>query len=366
VPTPTQTPLRQSVRGSRARDWDAFERWCRELGLSEMPASVDTLRCYLAHLVGQGLKASTIRRARCSIGLRHEERGHPRPDQTCQTRRVERGIARIHGAREVGATPVLAPELAKLVENLDDSARALRDRAFLLLGFAGGFRASELVAMRVENLAFEEDGLVVFVPRSKQDQVGRGKHTAVPRGVSSATCPVVALERWLERVGRPREGVLFRRIDGDQVRGLPMGERAASRAVQRAVARAGLVGKYSSHHFVRGSARVPTSQGERCARSPSTAVWTVRRRSIATCIPCPAAPMSRAASFDSPLKVTLATAAAYKPTLAASPPTTSTEPPGRSRRSGATLRYASGRLSLALAAAHGSTPSGNFTSIASA
>jgi integrase len=94
--------------------------------------------------------------------------------------------------------------------------------------------------------------VIVLVRRSKQDQRGLGKRTAVPRGVSLATCPVLALERWLDQLGRPREGVLFRRIDGGQVRALPMGERAASRAVQRATARVGLVGKYSSHSLRAG------------------------------------------------------------------------------------------------------------------
>jgi hypothetical protein len=129
----------ERTRPARARDWEAFARWCDELGVGALPADVDTLRCYLAHLIAQGRKTSTLRRARCSIGLRHEEHGPPRPDQTCRTRQVERGIARLHGAREVGATPVLHADLARMVQSLEGSARALRDRAILLLGFAGGF-----------------------------------------------------------------------------------------------------------------------------------------------------------------------------------------------------------------------------------
>jgi integrase len=295
----TDAAAAERTRIARARDWDAFSGWCDSLGLSALPAEADTLRCYLTHLVQQGRKASTIRRACCSIGLRHEQSGLPRPDQTCRTRQVERGIARVFGSREVGATPVLQPDLVRLVEHLDGSARALRDCAILLLGFAGGFRASELVAMRVEDLDFGEDGVVVLVPRGKQDPLGRGKRTAVPRGVTPATCPIMALERWLERVGRPSEGLLFRRIDGEQTRALPMGERAASRAVQRAVARVGLVGKYSSHSLRAGFAPARMSPGVRCARSPSTVAWTVRRPCTATCIPCRGAPTWRAVWSES-------------------------------------------------------------------
>lgn len=241
------TAAAERTRAARAADWDAFETWCAEYGVRALPAEVDTLRCYLAGLAQRGLRASTIRRARCSIGLHHEQLGLPRPDQTCRTRQVERGIARTIGTREEGAKPLLPNELARLVEDLDDSARGRRDRALLLLGFGGGFRTSELVALRVEDLTFFEGGVTVRIRRGKEDQLGRGKYTPVPRGSRPETCVVRALERWLEHLGKPDAGLLFRRIDGAHVREEAMGERATSRALQRLVARAGLRGKYSSH-----------------------------------------------------------------------------------------------------------------------
>jgi integrase len=242
----------ERTRMARKRDWDSFEAWCTALRLRALPADVDTVRCYLAHLVQLGRKASTIRRARCSIGLKHEQESLPRPDCTARTRQVERGIARVHGGRELGATPVLQHDLERLVQELNDSPRAVRDRAILLLGFAGAFRTSELVSLHVEDLTFKADAVIVRVRRAKEDQLAHGRATRIPRGTRPQTCPILALEQWLERVGRPASGPLFRRIDGDCVRAAAMGERAASRAVQRAVARVGLVGKYSSHSLRAG------------------------------------------------------------------------------------------------------------------
>ncbi|HEX5656907.1 MAG TPA: tyrosine-type recombinase/integrase [Polyangiales bacterium] len=139
------------------------------------------------------------------------------------------------------------------MDGLDDAtARGTRDRALLLLGFGGGFRTSELAALRVEDLVVTELGVQVLVRRGKEDQVGRGKHTTVPRGATATSCPVHALERWLEQLGHLTEGLLFRRIDGARVRTCAMGERAVSRAVQRTAARAGLRGKYSSHSLRAG------------------------------------------------------------------------------------------------------------------
>lgn len=246
------TAAAKRTRLARSQDWNAFQTWCDAHALCALPAAVDTLRCYLAALAQRGLRASTIRRARCSIGLHHEQHGLPRPDRTCRTRQVERGIARSIGTRELGATPVLPHELTKLVEGLGGAPREVRDRALLLLGFAGGFRSGELVALQVEDLTFTELDVEVRIRRGKEDQLGRSKRTVVPRSERAATCPVRALERWLERVGRPGTGPLFRRIDGAHVRAEAMSERATSRALQRATARAGFIGKYSSHSLRAG------------------------------------------------------------------------------------------------------------------
>lgn len=87
-----------------------------------------------------------------------------------------------------------------------------RDCALLLLGFAGGFRRSELVALEVSDLKFVREGLEVFVRASKTDQERTGLEKAVAFGSDPSTCPVRAVKDWLELSGIV-EGPVFRPIN---------------------------------------------------------------------------------------------------------------------------------------------------------
>jgi integrase len=227
-------------------DWAAFEAWCRSRGECAMPASSSTLARYLAFLADSGKKASTIRRARVAVGLAHGWAGELRPDKDVTIRTVERGIARTHGAREEGADALLAADLPKLMKAFRGGPHDDRDRAVVLLGFAGAFRSAELVGLNIEQLEFRAEGLRVFVERSKEDQTGKGAFVDVPRGDNPQTCPVRAVGTWIARVGRP-SGPLFRVVRGTVVEHERMHVGAVTRAVQRAVGRVGLVGDYSAH-----------------------------------------------------------------------------------------------------------------------
>jgi integrase len=107
-------------------------------------------------------------------------------------------------------TPALTEYLRLMVRAMPDSLLGSRDRALLLIGFAGAFRRSELVSLDVEDLAFEREGVVVTLRRSKTDPVGQGRKIGIPLG-SGKTCPVRALERWME-ASRIEEGPLFRPV----------------------------------------------------------------------------------------------------------------------------------------------------------
>jgi site-specific recombinase XerC len=81
----------------------------------------------------------------------------------------------------------------------------LRDRALLLVGFAGAFRRSELAAIDFTHLSFTEDGLVIDLCRSKTDQEAAGRKVGIPFGKDDGTCPVRALRRWLAASASPPE-----------------------------------------------------------------------------------------------------------------------------------------------------------------
>src|ERR671936_1175845 len=100
-------------------------------------------------------------------------------------------------------------DLKLMLEQLPNTRVGLRDRALLLLGFAGAFRRTELVSLDVADLEFTRAGLIVTVRRSKTDQEGKSRRLGIPFGSSEATCPVRSLQAWLE-VARISDGPVFR------------------------------------------------------------------------------------------------------------------------------------------------------------
>ena len=93
---------------------------------------------------------------------------------------------------------------------MGESIKDVRDRALLLIGFAGGFRRSELVGLNLGDIEAERRGVILHLRRSKTDQLGHGRKIAVPYG-RTRHCPVLALEAWVAIVGT--EGPLFRSVD---------------------------------------------------------------------------------------------------------------------------------------------------------
>ena len=142
---------------------------------------------------------------------------------------------------------------------LPATLHGLRDRALLLVGWAGALRASELVGLQVGDLEFDADGLVVQLRRSKTDQDGAGRSVALPSGSSPVTCPARTLRRWLVDAGITA-GPVFREMWGNQVLDQACTRRTVDRLVRRVAELTGFdPAKYSSHSLRAGfitSARV--------------------------------------------------------------------------------------------------------------
>ena len=185
------------------------------------------------------------------------------------------GIARAKGTRQRQVAPLRIDMLkAMLAATPEDDLLAIRDRAILLLGFAGGMRRSELAALDVEDLTDVEEGLDVLIRRSKTDQEGAGRTIGIPRGRNRETCPVIALQRWIRLAGIT-EGPLFRahrsRTDGPGPRQQRPEGRAGTarltpqgiaRVVQRAAARIGLdPAEFAGHSLRAGFATEAAAQG---------------------------------------------------------------------------------------------------------
>jgi integrase len=190
-------------------DWSHFEEWCRGLGLTALPAKPETVALYITGLASSH-RPTTLRRRLTVISRAHQAAGHPSPASMQQPLVSEtlKGIRRTVGTAERTKRPLYTEQLRAMIRARPDSLQGIRDRALLLVGFAGGLRRSELAGLTLENLASENDGLVILLSRSKTDQEGKGRKVALPYGSSSETCPVRACRNWIDAAGIS-DGPLF-------------------------------------------------------------------------------------------------------------------------------------------------------------
>lgn len=174
-----------------------------------IPASPDMVAQYLADHAGQHAIATLARRL-VSIGKAHTTQGMPSPTDTELIRATLRGIRHTHGSAQRQLSPALKEDVLAMVANLHGT-KGIRDKAMLLIGFAGAFRRSELVSLTVADIEQAKQGLIIHLRRSKTDQDGRGRKVAIPfaRG---AVCPVMALQEWLDASGIT-EGPIFRPVN---------------------------------------------------------------------------------------------------------------------------------------------------------
>jgi integrase len=153
---------------------------------------------------------------------------------------VMHGIRRSMGIAPHQKAPATVEVVRQMVDGLDTDLQGLRDRALLLVGFAGAFRRSELVALNVEDVAFTREGLIILLRRSKSDQEGEGHKKGLPYGSNPATCPVRALQAWLEAADT-NEGPIFRGIHRHgNVKAARLSTRAVALIVKRCAEAAGL------------------------------------------------------------------------------------------------------------------------------
>ena len=219
-------------------DWTHYAAWCAGAGFVPVPAEPATVGAYLASLAGTHAP-TTVRRRLSAIGKMHRFNDLPWNGAHRDIQGPLQGLLREHGRPVRKAAALTLAALRRLVSTCDASARGRRDRALLLLGFAGALRRSELVALRVEDVAPVATGLRLHIRRGKTDTAGQGAEIGIPRGRHAETCPVRAFDAW-QAVAKRRAGPLFRRIS---TRGTIAETALHPDAVRRIIAhRAGLAG----------------------------------------------------------------------------------------------------------------------------
>lgn len=240
-----------------------------------IPATPEMVARYVADCAG-AFKASTLARRLAAISSAHLAIAKESPVRSDLVRRTMRGIQRVHGTAVKQARPVSVEMLRAMARPRDELAplRDLRDRALLLLGFAGGFRRSELVALRPMDLRFSREGLIVTLQRSKTDPQAAGRVVAIPKG-RGPVCAMGPLIRWL-RVLRAHdpEGAdkpLFRRIDRYGHLGSSIGAASVSAMLKQRLAACGFDAQGVSSHSLRAGLVTAAA----IAGSPT---WAIQRQ----------------------------------------------------------------------------------------
>lgn len=248
-------PVRRGLRApatwrAYAVDLTHFGEWCLLEDLEPLPAAAETVADYLvAHV--ETLSIATLQRRLAAIAVAHGLVGVPSPTDTEHVSLVWRGLRRVHGPgrrrRRVDALETRG--LVDLVAPLEDTVMDHRDRALLVLGFAGALRRSELSSLDVTDVVAEPERLLVTVRAngSRDERV-----VELPRGQRLETCPVRSWRKWTE-VARLTDGAAFRRMTkgGHSLRPERLGDRGVAEVVKRRTLDAGLDPSLFSGHSLR-------------------------------------------------------------------------------------------------------------------
>src|SRR3989441_4589806 len=255
VPSPSLEQVREYTRASKAEntlrgyqsDWRDFCAWCESHDIRPMPATVEAVASYIAECAGH-LKVGSLQRRLNAIAEAHKAVGLESPTSAGMVRNTLKGIKRTIGTAAVQKAPTLTDHIRAMVGATDADLIGARDRAVILLGFAGAFRRSEIVGLDVEDCGFSKDGLTITLRRSKTDQAGAGRKIGIPYGSNPETCPVRVLQAWIEQAGIS-EGTLFRSINRHgQLHAVRLSGIDVARVVKKLIRRAGLDAvKYAGH-----------------------------------------------------------------------------------------------------------------------
>jgi integrase len=250
-------------------DWRDFAAWCQANGLDSLPATPSTVALYLASLASpqegvKPLKAATITRRLTSINTAHKQAGEDSP-ATMNHRLVAdtlHGIRRTLGTAQARKKPLTRDRIVKLLNALEGPIAGARDKALILIGFAGSLRRSELAAIRVKDLNWHRKGVTIHIPRSKTDQEGQGREVEILHGLHDWTCPVMALENWL-KIASIKDGLVFRRVGEHGNVGEALNKDSIGRIVKRLVKRAKLSdpGSYGGHSLRAGFVTEASANG---------------------------------------------------------------------------------------------------------
>jgi site-specific recombinase XerD len=234
-------------------DYRDFSGFCIKNNFNPLPADPKILSLYLTKL-SQTSKFSTLKRRVASISIIHKLKGYYIDTKHPIIMENLLGIKRQNGSNQKAKKPILINDLKKIINVINEvqikEIRKLRDKALILVGFAGGFRRSELVALNCEDIEFVQEGVKIFVKRSKTDQSGEGMTKAIPSFDNAIYCPVVHLQNWIYEL-KNKKGKVF-----------SISDKSVALIIKKYANLAGLDGhKYAGHSLRSGFATSTAESG---------------------------------------------------------------------------------------------------------
>ena len=234
-------------------DYKDFSGFCIKNNFIALPADPKILSLYITNL-SQTCKFSTLKRRIASVSIIHKLKGHYIDTKHPIIMENLLGIKRQKGSNQKAKKPILIRDLKAIIDVINKldikENRKLRDKALILVGFAGGFRRSELVALDFEDLEFVREGVKIFVKRSKTDQSGEGMTKAIPSFDNALYCPVLHLQNWIYEQ-KNKKGKIF-----------AISDKSVALIIKKYAELAGLDGnKYAGHSLRSGFATSTAESG---------------------------------------------------------------------------------------------------------
>ena len=243
-------------------DFRDFALFCQQNGFTSMPSEPKIVTLYLTNL-SKSSKYSTLKRRLASISVVHRLNGHYLDTKHPVITENLLGIKRIKGTYQKAKKPILINDLKSIIKVINEDknkTKRSKNKALLLVGFAGGFRRSELVEITIDDIEFVKEGVKIFVKRSKTDQSGEGMTKGIPYFTNPSYCPVISLKDWIKE-GDIKSGKVFK-----------MSDKNVALTIKKYVKLAGLdQSKYSGHSLRSGFA---TSTAELGAEERSIMAMT--------------------------------------------------------------------------------------------
>ena len=243
-------------------DFKDFSAFCSKNGFNSMPSEPKILALYLTHLSTTS-KFSTLKRRIASISVIHKMKGHYLDTKHPIIMENLHGIRRVKGTNQKSKKPILINDLKQIIDVIDkyisnckiskieksiEIKKKIRDKAIILIGFAGGFRRSEIVNIDYDDIEFVSEGIKIFIKRSKTDQSGEGMIKAIPYFENKSYCPVLSLKYWIE-FSEIKSGKIFE-----------ISDKSVALIIKRYVSLAGFDAKKYGGHSLRSGFATSTAE----------------------------------------------------------------------------------------------------------